>query len=985
MKKIKLLMLVTIMALTSIIPVYGLTDTYIFTDPVRNTYIGRTEARDMIKNINFNDTKGNQYAENIARVGALDIIKGYNNNFEPNRVVSNEEIISVLMRMLGLEANAQANAVDIAARQPAGTPLTSLWSLGYLQEAVNVGLLTQGEYNQALALDQSVLEEPAFIRQDPAKRENIAYWIALTLNFQDPEAFPLDETIQRIYTYSDFGNISPNRVSAVETITEHGIMGANENTFNPKGSITRGEMAHIISNIDSIYYEINEMTKMKGTVGGIKDAINTTTGQYDGWKNIFVRNEDGFIDVLQYQHNSGNSPQVKERDIPVFKDGNVAGLLSLEEGDEIEYIVKGNISYYVSVTTPMLVETMDFGKLYEVNLANGIVRIKDVAKEEIRSYTMANGMYGKDNVGEYITIDGKKIHLNKLPYGSGINLHMKNNIVSSIEYVGEDILITELRGIVIENNPDFGYMRVFNNQGNKVTFNYNTGDLLVVEKQQYYDNDDEIGYIDQVFPNFDYDPRDTTIDQIEVGDIVFIRPSEEDPSYIESISASPNYTMKYGKIKNFVINDDMINMSIEFDNGVTSMYSMAYSVFITKDGIFTLPTDVQVGDYAKVLVNSAIIDAGYVVESVKELILEGNDRFVTQIVKGQISGINLLQGQLQIQKASEMSNTGWTNYSQVKTFNLKDRNIEIYFQGNRISLDYAERFLKRGDNEAYIAIENNYSGEVVKVVSIYSGRDSFIKNDTVIDVDGSGNFTLSNGFKNYATDQGTIVVRNGRLVSPQNILPYDYAKLAINGGNNAAVVDITQREGNNEILVARGRILSVNEGEYFTVQSMAMLDEDKWVMTPVQRVFEIDNDTIFINGSGNVYDINEFLDYTPDSVYNNVYNIIADGTVAKFVVTSPYSKEMVKGMVYKNEDNTLSLKDMLYLDTKTNTWKVISNANNTATITIPQNGIVLKNNNVVPSNNIVIGNEVQVYTDALDYSNMTPGMSIDGYIIDVQK
>ncbi len=42
-----------------------------------------------------------------------------------------------------------------------------------------------------------------------------------------------------------------------------------------------------------------------------------------------------------------------------------------------------------------------------------------------------------------------------------------------------------------------------------------------------------------MFPNFKYDPRDTTIDQIEAGDIVFIRPKEDNPSQIEKISASP--------------------------------------------------------------------------------------------------------------------------------------------------------------------------------------------------------------------------------------------------------------------------------------------------------------------------------------------------------------------------------------------------------------------------------------------------------------
>ncbi len=992
MKKITSLILVLTFVLSMSIDTFALTDTYIFTDPVSDTYVGQTSSTDMISNLNFTDTVNSQYQEAITRMGAFDIVKGYGNTFNPTRNVTNEEAIAFLIRSVGLEKQAQLNAVQIA-NNTTDTSLTSLWSLGYLQEAVNLGLITQEDYQNATMEDQSTLQDGAFNRGALAKREDIAYWIYVLENNFSPDEFPITSDLQKIYTYSDYQNISPDRVIAVEAVTANGIMNQNTASFDPQGAVSRGEFASILKNLDSIYLSQNGLEKKTGTIGGIKSNIERTTGQYTRVDQYYIRNNVGKIDVVEKEYNQNISPQIQNRDVVVYKNGSVGGLSLLREGDQVEYIVEtvpnkniGELTcLYIEVTSSILQNETVFGKLENVDKDNQQITIRDYNTDQTKTFYTAQSLFGTnpDTNQPYMIMDQKIYDINKLPYGAGVNLHLKNGIVADVEYVGNPTIINEVRGVVVENEPDFGYMVIYNNNGTKTTYNYDTGSLQTVKKVDYYQTDD-IGYIDQVFKSGNYNPVNSTIDKIEAGDIVYIRPSSSNPTYIESISASTNYTTKAGTILSYVDNGTTANMLVKFDNGTQSMYTFPSNITITKEGQLINSSGIVVGDRIKFLVNTAIISPGYVIESVKEIAIEGNYGDVSRVVKGQISGVNGIQQTVQLQNAQTLEKSGWKNYNQIQSYSLKG-SPNVYYNGQQIDLAYAQKYLKRGDNEAYIALNNSYSGESVTQISIYSGRDTLLPYDTVVN-SSNGSFVLANNFSNISTDPGTIVVRNGKLVSPQNISANDYAQVSLNGGNSAAVVNITDGPTTSGVQIARGRVQSVDDGQTFTVESMAQLFDGEWVVTPIARTFNIDNNTIFIDETGQVSSIDEFLDYTVDSVKGDVFNIITfDNVNAKYIISAPYTKQPVKGTVYSVDDDMVYLKDVMYLDTKTNTWKVISNKDNTCGLQTFDNTVIVKNDNVVGIDALEVGDNIDFYTTALDYNNMTSGMTIGGYIVEVNN
>ncbi len=977
--------LAVVLIITGLQSVYAITDERIYTDPVNQTYTGRREAKDMISNLNFTDVSDSYWAkEAIARAGSFGMIKGDGKRFRPGGAVTNQEAVALALRVIGMEARAQEAAVNIQAAIPPTTSLGTAWAFGYLNVAMQLGLITRAQYNDALVADQTAMDPNVnFVREAPARREDVAYWVVQGLTSQNTDLFTTTQSQQSINTYSDWDNISPNRANAVESAVRTGIMQGSGGRFNPKGSMTRAEMAQVLRNLDSVYFSFMNYEKKSGTVGGILDAQSNSTGGGELARRFYVRNALGQIDILEYNYLISSSPQDGITDAVVYRNGKITGLTGLAEGDKIEYIVNlvNNTVLYVQVQSPALATRTVLGNLGGVDVGKSTITLTDLNSKTF-TYALVDGLLTEDGANNYVFISDKKRDVKQLPIGAKLELRLKNEVVDRITYLGDPVVEKEGRGIVIENNPAMGYLTFRDNSNRQVTKGYYSGDIKV-KKRRYYNTQDDIGYLDRVFPNFQYNPLEANISEIEAGDIIFYRTDPKDANTIIDISAATDYVARYGKIKQFIPQAEISSLVIEYEDKQTAMFDIANDVFISKDGKPISSRDVMAGDWARILVNQAVIGSGNIMESVKEIKVEGDEHFISNIVKGQLTGLNPIQKQLEIKNAQSLGKAGWGNYKNLQKFSISAPDIEYYQDGNRISLDFAMQYLKRADGEVYLALENSVTGERVRKVTFRTGRDELLNPDTVISADGSGSFSLTGGY--VATDNGTIVRRHGRLVDGQNIMAPDYAFVSLNGAGKAAVVDIVDPPDTSGVIIARGRIMSVNDGQSFKVHSMSVLTGNEWAFTPVQREFTIDYDTLFLDTEGYV-DRNKFIGYTQDSVVDKVYYFVTDGTKATHVVDAPYAVNMISGVIYENSADSLNLKDATYYTPKTGKWTTVSTKDATASVAtdaLNTNCIIVKNNKVVLPNALQVGDRIRVLTEALP--PVAPGMEVTPAIILVDK
>lgn len=983
MKKFILMFLATTMFThTTNIYVFARSEEWILSSTVANTYLGREEAVKMIENLNFSDIEGS-VQEAVARAGALNIIKGENNNFYPSTPISRQDAITFILRAIGQEEQAQAQAIAVRDTLPADSPLQTEIALGFLSLANGLGLITAEEYANATVADPSTLDPTTnFVRTGDATREELAGWIYTALNTLDPNIFATEDSIQKIYTYGDWQDIDLTLIQPVEAITFNGIMDGVDGNFLPNGSLTRGEMALIMRNMDNLYFNSLGIEKKRGTVGFLSDEQFSRTESGDLERTFFVRTDSGLVDRLGFMIREDASPQIINTDAVVYKNGEITGLSSISDQDTIEYLVdsSGRLLYVEVLNSSPELKTVQ-GRFDSVNLEENTITIID-NRNKSYAYPLAQGIVFNEADQNYMFIDNRRQPL--VSTGTMIGLSLRNNIVTGFNFVGEEVLSNEFRGIVLENNSNFGYLSVIDNNGNKITMEYRDNDLSV-EKTPYYQSDDTIGYLNQMFPNFRYDPRTTVISEIEPGDIVFIRPNPDAPNTIKEISASTNYVSKYGKVKEISNNGDSSSLLLELENKQTQWFDIPNTVFVSKEGRPSNMSNIIIGDWTRLLVNQAILEPGYILEAVKELTIEGDSRFISTIVKGQLSTFNGIQKKMIIQNAQTLEKNGWSNYQNVNEYSIDNNDIEFYNDGNRVSIDFAERFLKRANGEVYIALENNFAGERVKKVSFRDSRDELLTPDLVLNTNNVGEFSIISNTGNISTDAGTIVRRYGRLVEGANITVDDYAVVSLNGNNRAAVVDIVDSPNTSAVMLVRGRIKSVDEGRSFTVQSMAILSGDNWVYTPIEREFKIDYNTLFLDENGYV-DRNTFLDYTDATVINNVYDIIVDGSMATHVIDAPYSQRSIRGTIYEITDTEVRIKDVRYLDTTTNQvrWNIISNLNNTAIITMPLNSVVVKANRVETKSTLQVGDKIRAMSPSFP-NELVPGVNITSHVVYVEN
>lgn len=970
-------------------------DDRILTDTIENTYTGRFEATDIIRNSNFVDIEDDYWArEAIVRTSALNIVKGYSAEYRPDDPVTNQEAIAYAIRVIGQEDAAQAAGVNLMATNPDLSTVKDVWALGYLQLALNMGIIDFQQFNDALVTDQTTLDPLTnFIRGNNVTREQAADWLVKIVETTNPNAFQIGNgtTQQSIYKYSDWQSADPDKIASIEKLCMAGIMyGTTDYSFSPKNNITRADMAQILRNMDSIYYNMNNITKKYGTVGAVINDNSVSTLNASLNQKIYVRTSEGKVDVIEYNSDINLSPQPQTKDAVVYTDTEVSGLSILKENDQIEYLVKpeDNTILYVQLVSNNPDESEIEGILDNVDIDNNSITIRDSQGNKM-TFKLIEGIirYDEDKV-PYLYMDIRERPISELPTGSKLKLTIKNGIVIVLNYVGDPEIRSEIRGVVTENNSDLGYITIIDDNRQEITKSYYKN-TVKVEKQQYYDKMDEIGYIDSVFPNFSYDPRDIYIDDIEAGDIVFLTIDENDNQFIKAANAVTNYNLKYGKIKQLTVQDRYTSVLMEYENNQTEWIDILNDTFISKNANPANISDIIAGDWIKILVNEAVISPGYTIQSAKEVTIEGSARYITSLYKAQLLGINPTQNQLTLKNVQTLNEDGWSDYQQVKSLNLNNsQEVEYYYNNKRVSLDFAVSRLKNG-YETYVATQTAFGGEKAVKVTFRDSRDQLLSKDNIIYSDGNGNIGISNK-SNISTDEGTIVVRHGRLTDGINIMVPDYATISLNGENKAAIVKIEDTPNTSGLMVQRGRIKSIDEGKSFTVQSEAILNDMKWSYTPIQRVFTIDYETQFYNADGWV-EPNQFIDYTDQTSVDKVYTIITDGDRALQVIDSPYTRNGIRGTIYAveagdNGNTVVKLKDSyIYLaDQKTGAWTSISNKNTALNITIPNNYVIIKNNKSVGISELKVGNQIRVMTDVLN-EKPTEADTINGYITFVEK
>ncbi|MCL2263305.1 MAG: S-layer homology domain-containing protein [Defluviitaleaceae bacterium] len=987
----------------------GTDDALILTDPVDNTYAGRTQSSRLIQQLQFADLPpGAEVRDAIVRSGALEIIRPEAVNFRPNASVTNEEAIAMAVRMLGLSDAARERSVAVATDLPGGVPLNITWSLGYLQTAAAEGLIPSEwpdaaieavttQFSDIYGVEALMVDEPVFNRTANATRQSIAMIFGRVLESVYSDITDAPELGLPIHSFTDWTNISAESAAGANLLLRHNIMrGQTATFFGPNSPVSRLEMAQIIRNFDTFHYSALGLERRMGTVAEVINDQYAETGEWTIWRHIRVRRADGNVDVLQLSQTGSAAPQDGILDAVVLREGFVMGLGGLEIGDRIEYLVHpatGTVRY-VYVTSQVVTRTERL-RLEIINIDEGRMTFRN-DDYVVFTHPMSAGLFGihPDTDEPFIRMRGNQLFpAAGLPRGSWYDVTLVGSVITAIEFVGDAVQIPEHRGIVVINNPDFGYLTILDADGNERDFTYNPAQLIV-HRRQFYDARDTIGGWHEMFPSIHPDPRTVGMANVTVGDIVVFRVADDDPYRIIELFAVENTTTRYGRVLQFVDQGGYFDMLLEFENGRTAWHRFVQGILVTNRGVPSLPNVIQPGDWMRITVNQHLIAPGVMEESVREIAIDGGGHHISDIVSGNIAGVDAAQNLLEISNSQLLTPAGWREHRPLSGYSTSGSNVRYFHNGSPVTLAHINRYLVRDPNAvAYIAIEDHFAGPRAVHVNVLGGN-RLTRYGTILSA-GNNQFSMLEVPGNIQVNPATIVVRNGRLVGPEHINAAEWARVSL-VGNTAAVVDIGSAPDTSGVQLVRGRISRVMPFESFRVETMSLFDGFRWNFTPIAREFTIDHNTLFIN-SGGVTSIDNFLGYTDASVIGSTFLVAVEGGRAARVIDAPHTEPIpqiagapghltVRGIIYEISGNTVRLRDMTVYYARTGAWNRFSNINPTGSITLQANSVIVDRNEIIPASGLRVGQQIMAFNNQRrDEFTMEPGLSATAYIVLVEN
>lgn len=946
-------------------------------------YYGDAGAEAVLGNLSYSDLTGGAFwsGEAIYETGALGIIKGFDSpyrRFGRTVPLTREEAVSIVYRAAGREAEAQQLGISLNNGRTAANkktdPLDVLYD-GFLQLAASEGLITAQDYADAMNTDQASLDEGSFRRKGAAQRQEMALWLARALGIQ-----PAGQQ-QELLNYTDWRSTDPDKLPYLEAILQEGIMNGSGGRINPKQSVTREQAAQIVKNAESRVLEALKYTKKFGIVESIAETKDYTGEIAVSGKNIAVRSTMDSVVAIRTSapavspsgtknENAGALSASQKKELVVYKNGAVGNSGLLKTGDRIQYIVDiGNTVKYIQVLSnvnEVRYIAVQVNSIDNVNSLLNVTQLFELDYPELDSITgevdFSAAESGKTSyrvAGEAdVSVNGIRAALRDVTDDATAILTIdSNNLIRDIQCV--DLGINSearriVRGVVEENNPDLGYLTLYNEDGT------GTGSTAILRTYNYADQNKT-----DVYRNH----RAAKADSIQTGDMAYVRLDNQ--GYIASVSAVDNYTVKYGRVVSKLTSDILV----EYEDGTQQILAAGDGVIVVRDKQLVGLRALKDGDRVRLLVNDNAKAA-----DLKEITIEGDEHYISNIYKGIITKIDPMSDKITVMGMQAFNKGSWerTEYKGFTVIPMAE-GLRIYSGDKEIAPEDANRLLY--SNDAYIAVEKTYGGTEEAVLLSY--RNSLdtqapIASDSITGVvAGSGGFLLSRENKKVSYSPGSIVVKYGRLVSGNSLSDRDSAYLALNrdyesGGYYASVVRVEEPQAANGLAIYRGRISAINDERNVTVESFSQLQGTDWIFSNTPKTFNITFDTRVLDDEG-IVNVREFKGYGEDSYLKRTVYIVANGTDAALVSTAPYGTANIKGTIYGISGGGFKLRNVRLYNPATYMWADSADAE----LDVLKNSIIIKNGEVIGASGLKNGDAVRI----LKKDATTAG---DGYILFVE-
>jgi hypothetical protein len=244
-------------------------------------------------------------------------------------------------------------------------------------------------------------------------------------------------------------------------------------------------------------------------------------------------------------------------------------------------------------------------------------------------------------------------------------------------------------------------------------------------------------------------------------------------------TAQLGYISPRSKSRNgVIISIDRDQLQLQLSTGETKTFYTSPATLISRSGVSTTLSSLYVGDRVKCLFDAADTDI------ISQIMIEGNSILVKDVYQGTLKIADGIENTVVLGNIKALRNGQWTNYaSSLKAYYNSE--VPVYIGGQLISYQNLKYYAGK---TVYMATREFFGREQIEKMVLKSQYEANYS-EQITNINWyTDAMELSNN-KNIAFNEGTIIVKNGRLVDKSALNTQMDALILADGRGDRAMAD----------------------------------------------------------------------------------------------------------------------------------------------------------------------------------------------------
>lgn len=365
-------------------------------------------------------------------------------------------------------------------------------------------------------------------------------------------------------------------------------------------------------------------------------------------------------------------------------------------------------------------------------------------------------------------------------------------------------------------------------------------------------------------PAFMIDQRPAGLKDFKVGMEVYAELTGRSISYMDSFSTeNPGYIPPGSKVRSGNIQKiGRDQITVKLPTGGTETYFFSSATIVQKKGINVPLNTLYEGDRVRLFFDEA--DS----VMVSRMQIEGDSVIIKDLYRGTLNSAGSFEAVITLGDVDKFENGKWKTVKSSMSIPYSDE-LPVYIGGQRIPYKNLKYYTGKA---VYMAVKNFFGKDRIEKMILRSQYESAYS-EKIEEINWfAGAFELSNR-RNITFNEGTVIIKNGRLVDQYAINPMSDAFVVADGRGGelmADVIYIYNEDINNSNIgqnyIYAGRLDQIVQDKV-VLKDFFLLNKNSWESFSDEKELFYDNDTGIIDlEAGRIISPEEFYsgDYAVD-------------------------------------------------------------------------------------------------------------------------